>query len=382
MFHFSEPITIPKDHLETRSPVRSEAESRVWFIDAPTDLLFCCGGLLWIIVGLHATFVSRAHAYALAGPKESFAEQGMAFILLAGSYLFTYSHHAATWVRLYGSEKSRRKYWYCSYLLPVILCAVLLAAVYNPKLLPWLVQITLAWNFQHWIAQSYGIGLIYLSRAKFALSNLDRKLLWICCQLLIVVGIVKSEVFSSTEITFVNGTFSVVPLLPKWLISPLELSAFAIWTPICIYLVCKWIKLKKLPPLAATVMAITIVRIVLNSSSSCVNLLVYGLPFFHSLQYLVVSSRFNISEHNIFPSREFPSLSIMIRSPKLVQYVVLLVLMGWLAYGGSQLVLEKLGMSALLPSFVLYMVILLNNHHVISDAFIWKLKDPEVGKHF
>src|SRR5262249_23760525 len=73
-----------------------------WILNPAIDLIFCCGGIVWLLLGLHYLLVNVIHVPQL--------EQILPLIAIAGTHAFGESHTMATLVRIYRSEESRRQY--------------------------------------------------------------------------------------------------------------------------------------------------------------------------------------------------------------------------------------------------------------------------------
>ncbi|MBX9687154.1 MAG: hypothetical protein K2X27_10655 [Candidatus Obscuribacterales bacterium] len=355
-----------------------ENRHKVWLVNAPVDLLFCCGGLLWVFIALHSIFVSRAHRFPLlSGHGSSSGENLLASVLLAAAFLFTYPHHAATWNRLYGSLSSIRKYWFCSLFMPLLIIALLILALLNPSLIHLFVIATAVTTMHHWVAQSYGIGMIYFMRSGISLSNFDRRLISISCQTLTVflaLRLLSSETLQRSLSLGINLKASA--LIPVQYSKSFETAAYVFWAIAFCILLLKWIKGRLMPPLAVIALFASTARALLNSVDSCVDILFYGLPLFHSLQYLVLSSRYYAKDHKIFEETDKASLRDFLKEAKIQRYFLMLFALGGIVYTVMPRLVQFSGLSLVSASALVFL--LLNLHHIISDGFIWRLKDPEV----
>lgn len=360
---------------------RSVTESsprKVWLVNAPVDLLFCCGGLLWIMVAIHSFLVPVDHRGAnFFDPNAPVSEKALGFLMLATSYVFIYPHHAATWQRLYPNKEIIRKYWLCSVVAPIVVCLSVCLVIMDPTWLSWAVRLNGIVTMQHWVAQCYGIGMIYFSRAGFPIGKADRNIIWTLCQLLI--GLVTVRFLSSplAQLNFSMGvSIEPVHFISTELASGLDAFIYASSAVLMSVLAIRWFKARLMPPLAVIALFVTIYRIGLNSADSCVNLFYYGLPFFHSLQYLLVASHFHARENQILGKHEAFGWNTMFGTKKMQKYFFLLALIGGAVYVSAPYVLQHLGIpygTALVLSFIAF-----NMHHVFSDAFIWRLREPSV----
>ena len=100
------------------------------------------------------------------------------------------------------------------------------------------------------------------------------------------------------------------------------------------------------------------------------------VPFFHCLQYLVIVAYFHFRERRAVD----PELNTggFVRSGWFVRYYLFLILLGWAMFEALPVGLEQVGLTtytlaaATVTAFI-------NLHHFILDAYIWKLRKPEVS---
>lgn len=351
---------------------------KVWFFNAPVDLLVCCGGLLWMIVGVHS-FVSFPYHRAplLFSPESSPGEQALFFLLYAGAFLVSYPHNLATFVRVYGTKASFQKYKLCAVVTPLLTVLLLIGAVIQPELIAWYVRVTVIWNIQHWVAQSYGLGMLYCSRANFNLSKIEKKLWWIACQLLILWAGVKILAFPESQAMRYFG----IPVLPIAFASEevfqfTELICLGSWAIIAAVLARGWVKAKQMPPLAVIVLYITIFRITTMSFAANLDIWLFALPLFHGLQYLVLTTKYYAKEHGVIHSPGTSFWKSIVSSKVMRRYYGGLVAAGGAVYLGGPQLLRLFGLPVENATALVFL--LFNFQHILIDAFIWRLKDPAV----
>lgn len=356
----------------------SDAPAKVWFFNAPVDLFVCCGGLLWMVVAIHSLVSFPSHREPmLFSPESSLGEKALFYLLYTGGFLVTYPHNLASVVRVYGSKASFKKYQLCGIMVPALTAALLVGAAVQPSLIPWYVRVTVIWNVQHWVAQCYGLGLLYCSRASFSLSKVEKNLLWTSCQVLILWAAVKVLAFPETQ----AASFCGVPITPIAFVSAdffqwTEQLCLGTWGAIAAVLTYGWAKSKRIPPLAMVALFATIFRITMMSYTGNVDLWLFGLPLFHALQYLVLTSRYHAKEQGIVESPEIPHWKAMLASNKMRTYYGGLVASGAALYLGLPLLLRGVGLP--IESATALTFLLLNFQHILTDAFIWRLRDPAV----
>ena len=368
--------------LAAALPGEAEVQRKTWLVNAPVDLLFCCGGLLWIAVGLHALIVPTGHRGAsFFAADSSWAERGFGLFLLASTYLFTYPHHAATWVRLYPNKELIKKYWHCTLLAPVIIAGMMALCITDSTAFSWAIRLNGIVTMQHWVAQCYGIGMIYFSRAGFPLAKMDRSIIWYLCQMLIAVVTLRLLSSPLAQLHFSMGRkIDPILLFSPQLASTLENGLFAISGVLFTVLAVRWFRAKLVPPLAVVALFLTIYRIGLNAADSCVDLFYYGLPLFHSMQYLLVASHFHARENQVLGKHESLNWKNFFGGKQMRKYIIGIAALGSSVYVLTPFFLQNFGVTyatGLLIAFMGY-----NFHHIFSDAFIWRLREPAISEKF
>lgn len=101
-------------------PLRARTQNALapkeWVIGPALDLIFGCGLAVWLLYGLHRLFEQqgvsgRAHMDTLIG------------LTIIGAHTLGETHQAATLVRLYSKDESRKKYFLQSYWSAAVLLA-------------------------------------------------------------------------------------------------------------------------------------------------------------------------------------------------------------------------------------------------------------------
>ncbi|MGD9683573.1 MAG: hypothetical protein AB7W16_20600 [Candidatus Obscuribacterales bacterium] len=141
-----------------------------WFVSPAVDLLFCCGGALWLLVASHYAFGWQLR-YAMDGPGV-FAGSVAALI---GVICLSDAHVAASLFRFYGTDKLRQRSRAVSYLIPAALACLGVASLFNTTVLALGLRAYLLLITHHLAWQTYGIVLLYCRKQGSMLSP-QRKL--------------------------------------------------------------------------------------------------------------------------------------------------------------------------------------------------------------
>jgi len=141
-----------------------------WFVSPAVDLLFCCGGALWLLVACHYVFGWQLR-YAMDGPGV-FAGSVAALI---GVICLSDAHVAASLFRFYGTDELRRRNRAVSYLIPAGLACLGIASLFKTAILALGLRAYLLLITHHLAWQTYGIVLLYCRKQGSMLSP-QRKL--------------------------------------------------------------------------------------------------------------------------------------------------------------------------------------------------------------
>jgi hypothetical protein len=248
------------------------------------------------------------------------------------------------------------------------------SAVVRPELIPWLIRISVVWNIQHWVAQSYGLGLIYIARSGFPLTRAERQSLWLACQLLILLAVTRVLAYPHLEVRdFCGIDVPPIAFISVEVQSYLSSASYAVLTLLSLFLTVRFVKQRKCPPLAVFALYATIFKVTLTSYGNFLYLWLFGLPFFHALQYLAITTTYHVNERESALASDEPAT---LMSPVARDYYLKLFFASVVLYTATPWLLQKMGIPA--PNAMALFILIINFHHVFSDAFIWKLKDPQV----
>src|SRR5271170_3885231 len=90
-----------------------------WILHPAIDLLFCCGGLVWLLFAFH-------YFYVLPAKNEVFIGL-LSLVVILATHILSETHTSATLLRAYKDEETRNRYsLYTRW--GAFLCVVLLAA--------------------------------------------------------------------------------------------------------------------------------------------------------------------------------------------------------------------------------------------------------------
>ncbi|CAN5308700.1 hypothetical protein BH11CYA1_BH11CYA1_46950 [soil metagenome] len=358
-FNYSTPSEDAKATEEAHHP---------WILNPALDYLFCCGGMMWLLAGVEALGVKPdGHSHAsiiLAG------------VLFWGTLLIGEAHGPATLVRVFKSRTTPK----AVRVIVIVWGLILLVAGYfgmqNVGFAQVLAKITLIWVVQHYIAQTFGIILIYCMKRKFILSKLERGLLqW---QLRSLMFFVILRMFTVPAFGYMANFIGLeVPFwgpLPFWPMYLACVSFSFLSIALVAALVWRYLRTKEIFPMPAVFTIISVAALTMSQRDA---FFLLGLTFYHSSQYLAVTYSYFIKERAKEAGQKLSgSLSSEFFKAHSLGYIFILALVGYLLTTGVPQGIVKNGIPEPLCLTVIWAC--LNMHHYFSDALIWRIRDKEV----
>jgi hypothetical protein len=184
------------------------------------------------------------------------------------------------------------------------------------------------------------------------------------------------------------GTFKLLNLydvpffaiVPEWLCS---VSLVVMQAAVLLFVgmvVRKYIKEKRLMPIPAllTIMTLTALPLIAGNHFALLYYM-FSQWFFHSSQYLVVTSAFYFKEKGLPENMSFHQIGRMLWTPTSFLYFGIVFAVGFLVAFLVPTWMAQFGLAERALCFISIWVFL-NVQHFWTDAFIWKLRDPVINK--
>lgn len=354
-------------------PAEAAASDRAypWILHPVIDTLFCCGGLLWILVLAEIT-LGKCNYSSPVGQMFWYGS-------ILGNLILSNTHAVATYVRIFTSPQLREKVGKPTILSGILLLGVAVASLLNVQLALVLYKIWTFWIVQHFIAQGYGISLLYCIKGGYFLDRNEKRLLWwvfqsglIYIYLLLCTGHeYGSSKFFELEVPFWGP-------LPAWTVSAWQSVVLCLLAAFVLCCVNKYLKEKKVIPFPAALTILSTV-VIFGSMVSTNKFLTMIVPaFYHGSQYLVISASSLIKERGLPQGVTYHQIASQICTRPVVLWFAGLVAAGFTIWVFVPSLLMKLGFG--------YGLILVSIqasysfHHFILDAYIWRLRDPKLRK--
>lgn len=281
-----------------------------------------------------------------------------AFILLSNS-----AHFASSSVRLYTKPDHFRHFPFLTMLLPGIAIIVTYVAMMWPvEFGKHLQALYLTWSPFHYAAQAYGLAVMYCYRSDCQLTLADKRLLWLVCMLPFFrsfLGAADSGLRWFVSPEFILQHQSLRVLLDhgtQWLL----LLTFAI--PVGYFL---RLQLSKSSPMPLISLLIVLTNGVWWIALDYLDAFVWATVF-HGLQYLAIVIIFHVKDQlrrpenrrgALFHACWFYGISLLLGYGLFYCWPQFYVLLGF----------------GLVESMLLVIAVI-NIHHFIVDAYIWRLR--------
>jgi hypothetical protein len=348
-----------------------------WILNPSIDLMLCCGGAFWLFflifrLGHFSTFLGSTNG----GP----ASLGLMALAVFGLHFFGDSHFPATVFRVYGSPSTRAALGKPGAIIILLAIGISLLAFTVPGLIIPIAKFNLLWAIQHQLAQAYGISLLYCYKRKYYLNDKEK---------FVMQGLVYASMafLGIRTLAFKDfGQYSLagldVPfwnLVPPWAVTVTVAVQIAFAIAFAIVVARKYQRDRVMFPFPALMTLSTLMLMPLAAGNSfLVVWYVISSVWFHSSQYLCVTAAYYLKERGLPEGVSYSDIGRLLWSRISGMYFGVLFLIGfsicyllpcWLATRGIPAGLAFAGV-----------VVGLNFQHFLTDALIWKMRDPAVKK--
>lgn len=347
-----------------------------WILNPTIDLLFACGGVFWLAY-LGLSLSNFGYGY-----DGNVTAQCFFALSVIGLHIFGDGHQPATLFRVYGSKITRDAIGKPVAAIAFVSLLAGLSTLLIPATTAFFIKLVLAWGFQHQLAQSYGIALIYCYKRKYYLNNVEKKIMKAMVDATMVFLIVR--MFSMKDF----GTFKLLNMyevpfyavIPEWVCTA---SLVVLQASVLVFVgmvVRKYLQEKALMPIPALLVIMTLTALPLIAGNHFALLYYYFSQwFFHSSQYLVVTSAFYFKEKGLPANVSTHQIGKMLLSKTSLLYFGIVFAVGFLLAFQLPMLMTDMGIANKAVCF-LSIWVFLNVQHFWTDAFIWKLRDPVINK--
>ncbi len=343
---------------EQTAPAAADPK-RLYFISAPVDFLLIGGLSIAVFLLLRAFYVGDRTNSVI-----TFAVQ-LAWVV-------NWPHFAATSYRLYHSKSNVEQYPMTALAMPwVILAGVLGSFAFPRNLAPYFVKLVAIWSPYHFSGQTLGISLVYARRAGLKIEKAERFALSSFIYGTFIAQTIRSE---TGRQSFDDSGISYPSIgLPDW--ANTAANAWMILMGAALVLLIArwcWQRKKLMPPIVMLPAATQFVWFVPGSNWQSFSEFV---PFFHSLQYMLMAWSMQLKEKL--------DLNAIKPSPRYVAtesgrwWAINFFIGAWMFFGIPRLAAYYFGISQDFSTGIIVGGVQL--HHFFIDGVIWKLKRKTVS---
>lgn len=324
------------------------------FVHPVFDALLIGGGLSLIVSAIVLADPSRGQIVDRAALPY--------FLLLSNS-----AHFASSTVRLYTKPGTRQSLPFLTTAFPLVVFAVLIASLFLAGSVgPHLTAFYLTWSPYHYAAQAYGLAVMYAYRSGCQLLPGDKSLLWWTSLLPFCYAFVGDRD---------SGLHWLLPesMFANFYIHTTLMFVLTILSCVC-FLAVAVLVVKTSRSASGTLPVISIMMLVSNAVWWCLlpqQAFVWATVF-HGLQYLAIVTIFHVKDQLARPDNRrnsFYHIALFYGSSLALGYA----LFSCLPWG-----LVCLGFGMMESIFLV--VVAVNLHHFIVDAYIWRLKKGDANR--
>ena len=344
---------------------------RQWLISPAIDIFFCCGGLVWLLFVFHY-FVVGANATAGFAPV-------LALCTIAGTHALGETHIAATLARVYRTPQSTAKFAPYTRWAAAGFVLLAIAGLLVDGLTPMMAKLYLLWVPIHFTGQTYGMSLMYMQKGNYKIGNVHKRMLWLMMHATAIFAILRMLTYKEW-----NADGFLAQRIPFWGPLPeqfLQTCTAALALSAAAFAICvlkKAVMERQMMPLPALLMIATGVAVFVLGKDLAGTLWLYVPAFYHGSQYVVLSTSYYLRESgraDKVPAAEF---SRLFGASAGLRYMGLLLVLALSIYVAVPRLLGEVGFSYSLSFATIFVAF--NLHHFVTDAAIWKMRDPEVRR--
>jgi hypothetical protein len=353
--------TMPQQLPVQISPVGSR-----YFVNAPVDFLLIGGASIALYVALKVS-PSLASSASLGS---------LAATLV---WVCNYPHFASSSFRLYHSRAASRQYPLTAWLIPVVMIAGVAGCYVSPNVVaPMFVKLYLFWSPYHFSGQTVGITMIYARRSGYRIERWGRTALsWFVFSTFAVQSAWAELAIRTHSVRSLTGgrrayfgvTFGVLGV-PTWV--PTVLTV-VLWTSLAVFGLYVLLQVRTDRRFIPLIVLLPAASQFIWFYAPNVGEYAALVPFFHSLQYLLIAWSMQLAV-GLGERQRSPSIKYVVSES--TRWAAIVVVAGILLFWGLPQVGSHFGRSLQFSNAVLLSAIQI--HHFFVDGVIWRLREPSV----
>lgn len=346
-----------------------------WIISPFIDFFFIIGGGALIFFAVNYLYLGWTIPTNLTDP----ASFWLITIGFLSQHLFADSHNSATYLRIWGSAEDQARFKFHRTWLAYSTIPMFILGLSVPGLTGTFVYIYLITVYWHYVAQTFGIALIYCYKRGYFMTSVEKEIFrWFMFSM---VGWTTIRFLTFRDLSPRNWFGVDIPFwgpLPIVFHNTSRFLFFFMTVAFVIVLVRKYFKEDKIMPWQAFLLIFTVACLGLSKDVANTMFWLYVPGFFHGSQYLAVCLAYYLKERGMPEGMNTWEISKAAMGAPGMKYMGLVILSGVFFYVGIPHFFMQIGYNfSMIGGLVLACV---NYHHFITDAAIWRLRDPRCRK--
>jgi len=338
-----------------------------WILHPVLDLAFGCGGIVWLLFAIHTFILNQGGVIP----------QALVSMSAIGVIVFAETHTASTFLVVYRNADVRSKFAFYTKWLALACVLLALAGMTIPGVTPILVKIYLLMVPHHFIAQTFGIAMLYCMKRGYKLSNWERETIKFFLRSVTWFAVLRQLTFQEWSGT----SFLTVPIpfwgpLPIWMCTASEYSMLFSAALLCVLVLVRTVRTGEMLPVPVQLTILTGVSAFVLGPVATGFFWLYVSAYYHGAQYLMVVTAQRIKENGL--PEGMPASKIagqLFRAPAL-RFLAMTALVSFGIYTCVPQALLSTGIDFAMSAAVIFTTV--NFFHIITDGAIWKLRDPKV----
>jgi hypothetical protein len=346
-----------------------------WIISPLIDFFFICGGGALIFFVVNYMYLGWTVPTDLNNP----AAYWLITVGFLSQHLFADSHNSATYLRIWGSPEDQARFkfhrtWLAYSTIPMFILGLSLPGTVG--VFVYIYLITVYW---HYVAQAFGISLIYCYKRGYYFTNMEKEIYrWFMFSM---VGWTTAGFLTFRDRSPRNWFGVEIPFwgpLPDVVYNSCRFLFFFMTIAFVVVLLRKYLRDNQMMPWQGFLIIFTVGCLGLSRDVANTMFWLYVPGFFHGSQYLAVCLAYYLKERGMPEGMNTWEIAKVATGAPGMKYLGLVILSGVFFYVGIPHFFMQIGFPfAMMGGLVLACV---NYHHFITDAAIWRLKDPRCRK--
>ncbi len=344
-----------------------EAKPYPWILHPLLDLVLGCGGIVWLLFGIHL--------FLLPGNSADLAQ--LAAISATGVIIFAEAHTAATFAVVYRNEEVCSRYRFYTGWLAQICFALAVAGIILPSLTPILVKIYLLMVPHHFLAQAFGVAMLYCMKRGYKVGRWERTALLYFVRSVTVYATIRQLTYREwSGDSFLGVEIPFWKVIPDFVTTASEHFMFFSAIILCGLVVVRSFRTGEIMPFPAQLVLITCVSAFVMGPQATGIFWLYVSAFFHGAQYLMIVIAQRIKDAGMPEGMSTHHIARRLLSLAALRFVSLIALITFILYNAVPFALQHVGVASVGAAAAIFTTV--NFFHIITDGALWKLRDPKL----